>query len=158
MKTRSNSLISKKYLLKLALKRNINIFKFGLGFDQLRPIAYPQTSIFLVCFSVVYPSSLVNVQKLWVNEIKKYCPSTPFILVGTKVDLRSSQEHIERLAKKKERPVTYEEGCRVAKQLKAVKYVECSALNQQGIRDVFDEAILTVLNKPKTNSHKCCIL
>ena len=63
-------------------------------------------------------------QKLWINEIKKYCPSTPFILVGTKVDLRTCQDEIERLAKKKERPVSYEEGLKVAKQLKAVKYVE----------------------------------
>jgi cell division control protein 42 len=125
----------------------------------LRPIAYPQTSIFLLCFSVVFPSSLVNIQKLWIHEIKKYCPSTPYILVGTKVDLRSSQEEIEKLAKKKERPVTYEEGCRVAKQLRAAKYVECSALNQSGIRDVFDEAILTVLNKPiKNRSTKCNVL
>lgn len=106
----------------------------------------------------MYPSSLINIQKLWITEIKKYCPSTPFILVGTKVDLRTNQDEIERLAKKKERPVTYEEANRVAKQLKAVKYVECSALNQQGIRDVFDEAILAVLNKPKSNSPKCCIL
>ena len=27
----------------------------------------------------------------WVPEIKHYCPKTPFILVGTKVDLREDQ-------------------------------------------------------------------
>ena len=139
----------------------INIFfiKAGQeGFDQLRPIAYPQTDVFLVCFSTVFPSSLVNIQKQWISEIRKYCPTTPFLLVGTKIDLRNSPEEIERLAKKKERPISYEEGLKVAKQLKAVKYVECSSLNQQGIRDVFDEAILTVLNKPKANSSKCIVL
>ena len=128
------------------------------GFDQLRPIAYPQTDVFLICFSVVLPSSLINIQKLWIQEIKKYCPSTPFILVGTKIDLRSNRDEVEKLAKKKERPISYEEGARVAKQIKAVKYVECSALNQQGIRDVFDEAILIVLNKPKSSSAKCVVL
>ena len=128
------------------------------GFEQLRPIAYPQTDVFLICFSVVLPSSLINIQKLWIQEIKKYCPYTPFILVGTKIDLRNNRDEIEKLAKKKEKPVTYEEAARVAKQIKAVKYVECSALNQQGIRDVFDEAILIVLNKPKSNPSKCFIL
>ena len=64
----------------------------------------------------------------------------------------------ERLLKKKERPVTYEEGVRVAKKIGAFKYVECSALNQQGLKDVFDEAILTVLNKPKYKSSKDCAI
>ncbi len=64
------------------------------GFDQLRPIAYPQTDIFLVCFSTVFPTSLVNIQKHWISEIKKYCPSTPFLLVGTKIDLRNNPDEI----------------------------------------------------------------
>ena len=33
-----------------------------------------------------------------------------------------------------------------------------SALNQQGLKDVFDEAILTVLNKPRSKKSKCRIL
>ena len=103
-------------------------------FDQLRPVAYPQTDVFLVCFSVVYPSSLQNVQKLWIHEIQRYCPKTPFILVGTKVDLRNDIAEIEKLAKKKQRPVTREEGEKVAKQIKAIKYVECSAKTQDGVK------------------------
>ena len=48
----------------------------------MRPIVYPHTDIFLVCFSVVMPASLMNIQNQWVHEITKYCPNTPFILVG----------------------------------------------------------------------------
>jgi len=114
--------------------------------------------VFLVCFSTVLPSSLVNIQKQWIGEIRKHCPTTPFLLIGTKIDIRESREEIERLLKKKERPITREEGARVAKQLKAVKYLECSALTGEGIRDVFDEAILTVLNKPKASGTKCTLL
>ncbi|CAF0807247.1 unnamed protein product [Brachionus calyciflorus] len=128
------------------------------GFDQLRPIAYPQTDIFLICFSVVLPSSLQNIQRQWIQEIRKYCPNTPFILVGTKIDLRNNKDEIEKLAKKKERPISYEEGVRNAKKLKADKYVECSALTQAGLKDVFDEAILTVLNKTKPKKKSCVIL
>jgi len=129
------------------------------SFDKLRPVAYPQTDIFLVCFSVVLPSSLSNVQRLWINEIQRYCPKTPFILVGTKTDLRNDPQEIEKLAKKKQKPITTEEGEKVAKQLKAFRYVECSSLTQHGVKDVFDEAILAVLNrKPKKKKNGCQIL
>jgi cell division control protein 42 len=128
------------------------------GFDQLRPVAYPQTDVFLVCFSVVLPSSLANVEEIWVKEIQKYCPKTPFILVGTKTDLRDDPKEIEKLAKKKERPIRYEQGERIAKKLKAAKYVECSALKFEGIKDVFDEAILSVVNKPQAKSSPKCLI
>ena len=36
---------------------------------RLRPLSYPQTDVFLVCFSVVSPASFENVQ-----EIVRFCP------------------------------------------------------------------------------------
>ena len=32
-------------------------------YDRLRPLSYPQTDVFLVCFSVVSPSSYENVKE-----------------------------------------------------------------------------------------------
>lgn len=32
-------------------------------YDRLRPLSYPQTDVFLVCFSVVNPSSYENVKE-----------------------------------------------------------------------------------------------
>lgn len=66
-------------------------------YDRLRPLSYPQTDVFLICFSVVNPSSFENVKTKWFNEIKFYCPETPIILVGTKVDLRDDLITLERL-------------------------------------------------------------
>jgi len=32
-------------------------------YDRLRPLSYPQTDVFLVCFSVISPSSYENVKE-----------------------------------------------------------------------------------------------
>lgn len=78
--------------------------------------------------------------------------------MGTKTDLRNDSNEVEKLAKKKERPITADEGVKCAKKIKAVKYVECSALTQQGLKDVFDEAIITVLRKTQKKKKKGCVI
>uniref|UniRef100_A0A670IP57 Cell division cycle 42 n=1 Tax=Podarcis muralis TaxID=64176 RepID=A0A670IP57_PODMU len=100
-------------------------------YDRLRPLSYPQTDVFLVCFSVVSPSSFENVKEKWVPEITHHCPKTPFLLVGTQIDLRDDPSTIEKLAKNKQKPITPETAEKLARDLKAVKYVECSALTQR---------------------------
>lgn len=66
----------------------------------------------------------------WVPEITHHCQKTPFLLVGTQIDLRDENSTLEKLAKNKQKPITLEQGEKLAKELKAVKYVECSALTQ----------------------------
>ena len=64
----------------------------------------------------------------WVPEIQHHCKETPFLLVGTQVDLRNDTGVIEKLTKNRQNPISYEMGEKQAKDLGAVKYVEYSAL------------------------------
>lgn len=82
-----------------------------------------------VCSSPPH-SSLGFASSQWVPEITHHCPRTPFLLVGTQVDLRDDSNTLEKLAKNKQRALTCESGEKLARELKAVKYVECSALTQ----------------------------
>ena len=56
--------------------------------------------------------------------------------------MRYDHETIEKLARVKQKPVYALDGKEMAEILGAVKYVECSARTQQGVKNVFDEAIL----------------
>jgi len=76
----------------------------------------------------VYTCACVCVQ--WVPEITHHCQRTPFLLVGTQVDLRDNPATVEKLAKNRQKPISSEMGEKLARELKAVKYVECSALTQ----------------------------
>ena len=108
-------------------------------YDRLRPLSYPQTDVFLVCFSVTSPASFENVREKWFPEVHHHCPGVPCLIVGTQVDLRNDESVKEKLAKQKMVPVSKQDGENMAKQLGAVKYVECSALTQYKLKDVFDE-------------------
>jgi GTPase SAR1 family protein len=88
-------------------------------YDRLRPLSYPQTDVFLICFSLVSPPSYENVRTKvcptpiipacipisktesndpqWYPEISHHAPSTSVVLVGTKLDLREDPATIEKL-------------------------------------------------------------
>jgi len=129
-------------------------------YDRLRPLSYPQTDVFLLCYAVNNPSSFENIKNKWYPEIQHHAPEVPFILVGTKLDLRNNQDAIKQLEAKRQVPVSKAQGESLCSELHGSKYLECSALTQEGLKQVFDEAIRCVLtsqsnaNKPK----KRCLL
>ncbi|KAI3362595.1 hypothetical protein L3Q82_001682 [Scortum barcoo] len=135
-------------------------------YDRLRPLSYPMTDVFLICFSVVNPASFQNVREEWVPELQEYAPSVPYLLIGTQIDLRDDPKTIAKLNDMKEKPIATEQGQKLAKEvlkyaiqkdtekkekcsIGACCYVECSALTQKGLKTVFDEAIIAILAPKK---------
>ena len=66
-------------------------------------------------------------------EITHHNPKTPFLLVGTKIDLRNDASTVEKLAQTMQKPITVEAAEKLQRELRAVKYVECSALTKVSI-------------------------
>lgn len=87
----------------------------------------------------------------WFPEIDHHAPSVPIILVGTKLDLREDPATLESLRAKRMEPVSYDQALIVAKEIRAHKYLECSALTQRNLKSVFDEAIRSVHVHPSLN-------
>jgi len=131
-------------------------------YDRLRPLSYPQTDIFLICFNVIGPTSYHNVKNKWYPEVMHHSPDSKVMLVGTKIDLRDDKESVAKLMKGGITPLTFQQGEQMAKEIKAVRYMECSALTQKGLKVVFDEAIQIVLfkdkAKPQKQAKKCVLL
>ena len=132
-------------------------------YDRLRPLSYPQTDVFLICYSIVDETSLENVKHKWSDEIKYHADGVPIILVGTKLDLRFDAEYVSKMEAQGKRLLTKEQGQEVANQIGAKLHLECSALTQQGLKEVFDKAIQEVLRqadsgKKKKKKKGCAIL
>merc|ERR1712083_36200 len=100
---------------------------------------------FLVCFSIISRSSYENVKTKWI-------PEAPFLLVGTKTDLRNDQDVTQKVGQ----VLQANDGTSLAKELGAKSYVECSALTQDGLKNVFDEAIRAALSKDAKQKKKGC--
>ena len=126
-------------------------------YDRLRPLSYPDTDVILMCFAVDSRDSLENIQAKWVPEVKHFCPNVPFLLIATKIDLRSDPQTRQQFAREKEFVIRPEEGKAMADKVQAWAYLECSAKTREGVRAVFDNATLAALQK-KRRRKGCTIL
>jgi len=125
-------------------------------YDRLRALCYPQTDVFLMCFSLVSPSSFENIKKRWWPELRHHCPDTPYVLVGTKLDLREDQATIQELVKQGMSAITTDQGDALCKEVGATSFIECSALTQKGLKTVFDQAaraVVAIINNTNNDSN-----
>lgn len=118
-------------------------------YDRLRPLMYPHTDVFLICFSVVNRTSFENIKEKWAPELRYWCPKIPFLVVGTEIEKRTDPETLEKLKVMGKSIVSPDEGRAMAMKVFASEYLECSAMTQKGLKNVFDEAILAVIDDGK---------
>ncbi|XP_014254356.1 ras-like GTP-binding protein RhoL [Cimex lectularius] len=117
-------------------------------YERLRPLTYPNTDCFLLCFSVGTRASYDNIYSKWYPELKQFCPNVPIIIVATKIDLRETNEDALMPA----------DGKKMKKKIKAFKYMECSALKVEGLSEIFTEAVRACIKHPRKKHRGCPII
>ncbi|KAI9633857.1 P-loop containing nucleoside triphosphate hydrolase protein [Dioszegia hungarica] len=129
-------------------------------FDRLRPLSYNDTDVILVVFACNHRPSLMNVQDKWYPEMAHFCESVPLLLICTKIDLRDDPTTTSLMAAQGTSPITALEGEKVAKEIGARRYLECSAKMGRGVREVFDGAVRESLRKKGrgVRGKKCVVL
>ncbi|KAN0048135.1 hypothetical protein ACTA71_002530 [Dictyostelium dimigraforme] len=131
-------------------------------YAQIRTTCYTNCryDVFLLCFSVVNRDSFDNVKYKWLPELKANSPGTPFILVGTKTDMRDQQTGGSPTNTTSSPPIagnnqtlnniiTFKEGQKRAKEIKAFNYMECTSRDSGSVAKVVLEAINIIIEKEK---------
>ncbi|ELP90391.1 Rho GTPase, putative [Entamoeba invadens IP1] len=120
-------------------------------FDRIRNRAYPDTDIFLLCFSIDDTNSYENIEAKWVPEVQHFCQDVKLLLVGTKNDCRKD---------KGADTITTAQGEELKVKIKANAYVECSAKTGSGVKDVFKTAMDLVKGRAdeKKANEKCVVV
>jgi len=111
-------------------------------YDRLRPLSYPGADVVLLCFSLVHRPSYEAIRIKWYPEIRHYIPNVPYMLVGTKLDLR---EHLLQNPSDEHDLVSTELGQAMCDEIKAIKYVEASAKTKQNLDKIFHDSVTAVL-------------
>ncbi len=96
-------------------------------------MAYQDTDVILLCFSVVRPDSMENIKTKWIPELNKFLPDALIVLVGTQADLRENSMTMP-TADLRSRHITTREGEELKQRINAFRYIECSALTQLNIK------------------------
>ncbi|KAI8340859.1 small GTPase superfamily [Chlamydoabsidia padenii] len=120
-------------------------------YDRLRTLSYENTHIVLMCFSVDNRVSLDNILERWLPEISDHCPRSKLMLLALKCDLRDEHDTTTE-------PIMYEEGVEMAQRISSVRYLECSAKHNRGVREVFEQAAFVAIQDYKSNHSKSCVI
>jgi len=88
------------------------------------------------------PAQLQAVGDRWAPELRQNCPGVPWIVVGTRTEVRidipgQEQQHL---------PTSQEDCAHFAVSVGATAYVECSARHNRGVHDVFQAAAQLAMN------------
>ena len=142
-------------------------------YDRMRPLAYVDADLVLVCFAMNDAGSLRSINGRWITEVRHLLPATPIILVGTKADLKVKvkpkegedsavvpkvpEDLIDGIDELNFVPecqrVSSQQGKYLSWDIKAEGFVECSAKDGSGIIQL-TESIVEALTKSDDTKRK----
>ncbi|CAF4456440.1 unnamed protein product [Rotaria socialis] len=123
----------------------------------LRPLAYSEPDVVLICFNVDCPTSTANIITQWNPEIRQYCVSCPIVLVACKIDLRADPQTSAVLKAKGQKQLSGEDRNQIAVEIKVNAYMECSAKTRQGVQELLAHAArLSLMQTTNPASNRMC--
>eukprot|EP00689_Sawyeria_marylandensis_P002516 EC823981.1.p1 GENE.EC823981.1~~EC823981.1.p1 ORF type:complete len:174 (+),score=62.37 EC823981.1:136-657(+) len=128
-------------------------------YDKMRPSLYPGTDVIVICFSLFNKHSFENVENYFFPEIKKYIPDVPFVIIGTKLDIKNDPKELNYLKDRNETLIPPALANNLCKKLKGYKYCEISSKSGEGMKEAFDMIIEAGLSKQnQQKDSKTCII
>ena len=115
-----------------------------MSYFRLRPLSYPGTKLFFICFALNDPQSFKNVEETWYPELKFNCPDASIVLLGIKTDL------IDEKSDDKVPDTKIQTLC----QKIGAKYCACSTKSDKNVSDTFSDSIEYVLDKIKIKKRR----
>jgi GTPase SAR1 family protein len=115
--------------------------------DYWRPMRYPYTDVFIICYSIVDRASFISVETAWKRELEYHAAGVPVVLWGLKSDLRFQEQYTSTMRP----PVTSEEGYKLAKSIGASAFVELSSKTREGLSEAFEQTVPIALRPKQAN-------
>ena len=97
-------------------------------YAHIRPLSYEGVQVILLCVGLDSTDSLDNVEAKWLPEMQQHCKDVPFIIVGTKSDLKAEGKAVVTEAQLKALVDKCGKMCQ--------GYRQCSALSGEGVNEV----------------------
>lgn len=119
-------------------------------YENIRSLSYSDSNVILLCFSIDSRDSLENIETKWKEEVEIFGEkNADIVLMALKCDLRQLENKNNNVvnpntirnstANAQRKYISYEEGLQVAKNIGAVRYLECSAKLNKGVNEAFTE-------------------
>ncbi|KAK1761384.1 GTP-binding protein RHO4 [Echria macrotheca] len=99
-----------------------------------------QPDLVIICYDISQRLSLINLQRVWMKEFRTTFQAgdvTPVLVLGLKRDLRSEEDP--------NGIILPQEAYGVAQQMRADKYMECSAVTGELLSEAFDDICRTAV-------------
>lgn len=109
--------------------------------------------VVILCYAMTSVQSLQSIENYWISEIEEIQSPIQVVLAGTQSDLLNFKKH-------EFEPIEFK-AKELGKKLGIESCLECSSLTQNGVKNVFDQAIIECFkksNESETLSKKKCVV